>query len=111
MPVLDKNDKDAVARYNEFVRNSPFTHAMQDMNWADVKNNWTSNYIYIEEDGSITVADYKTDRIYGEGAVAEFKERHKQQLSYYKKAVERICLKHVGKCELYSFCLGRSIVL
>ena len=56
MPVLDKNDKDAVARYNEFVRNSPFTHAMQDMNWADVKNNWTSDYIYTEEDGNITAA-------------------------------------------------------
>ena len=65
-----------------------------------------------EEDGSITVADYKTDRIYGgEQAVAEFKARHERQLSYYKKAVERIALMPVGKCELYSFCLGRSVVL
>lgn len=64
-----------------------------------------------EEDGSITVADYKTDRIFGENAVAEFKARHERQLSYYKKAVERISLMKVGKCELYSFCLGRSVVL
>ena len=65
-----------------------------------------------EEDGSVTVVDYKTDRIYGgEDAVAEFKERHAMQLSYYKKAVERIALMPVGKCELYSFCLGRSVVL
>ena len=64
-----------------------------------------------EEDGSITVADYKTDRVYGEGAVTEFKARHAMQLSYYKKAVERIALLPVGKCELYSFCLGRSVVL
>ena len=56
MPVLDQNDKDAVVRFNEFVRSSPFTHAMQDMNWADVKNNWTSDYVYIEEDGRITAA-------------------------------------------------------
>ena len=64
-----------------------------------------------EEDGSITVVDYKTDRIYGADAVTEFKERHALQLSYYKKAVERIALMPVGKCELYSFCLGRSAVL
>ena len=64
-----------------------------------------------EEDGSITVADYKTDRVYGADAVTEFKARHALQLSYYKKAVERIALMKVGKCELYSFCLGRSVVL
>lgn len=64
-----------------------------------------------EEDGSITVADYKTDRIYGDNGIAEFKKRHELQLSYYKKAVERISLMPVGNCELYSFCLGKSVSL
>ena len=56
MPILNKNDKDAVAGYNEFVRSSPHTHTMQDMSWAEVKNNWSSDYIYLEENGKITAA-------------------------------------------------------
>ena len=63
-----------------------------------------------EEDGSITVVDYKTDRI-RQSDTEEFKDRHRRQLGYYKTAVERITLKSVGKCELYSFCLKRSVVL
>ncbi len=63
-----------------------------------------------EEDGSITVVDYKTDRIRRDG-IDEFRNRHRRQLGYYKTAVERITLKTVGKCELYSFCLGRSVIL
>ena len=56
MPILNKNDQAAVERYNAFVRNSSFTHTMQDMNWAKVKNNWDSEYIYLEENGEITAA-------------------------------------------------------
>lgn len=56
MPILDKSDKNAVERYNTFVRTSPYTHTMQDMNWAKVKNNWESEYIYLEKDGEITAA-------------------------------------------------------
>ena len=63
-----------------------------------------------EEDGSITVVDYKTDRIRHD-EVGEFKDRHRRQLGYYKTAAGRITLKTVGKCELYSFCLGISVVL
>ena len=63
-----------------------------------------------EEDGKITVVDYKTDRV-SYNAVDEFRERHRRQLGYYKTATERITLKTVGKCELYSFCLGRSVIL
>ncbi len=65
-----------------------------------------------EKDGTLTVADYKTDRVYPEDAsVAGFAERHRRQLSYYKTAVERIARRPVGRCELYSFSLGRSVVL
>ena len=65
-----------------------------------------------EKDGTLTVADYKTDRVYPKDAsVAEFADRHRRQLSYYKTAVERIARRPVGRCELYSFSLGRSVVL
>ena len=64
-----------------------------------------------EEDGTLTVVDYKTDRVRGYGAEEELKNRYKLQLSYYKTALQRISLTEVGKCELYSFCLGRSVSL
>lgn len=56
MPILDKNDPVKVREYEEFVKNSPFGHAMQDMKWAEVKNNWISEYVYLEEGGRITAA-------------------------------------------------------
>lgn len=56
MPVLDKADKNKCEEYEKFVRNSPFTHAMQAPAWAKVKNNWISEYVYLEEDGKITAA-------------------------------------------------------
>ena len=45
MPVLDKADKAKCDEYEAFVRNSPYTHTMQDMNWAKVKNNWENEYV------------------------------------------------------------------
>ena len=46
MPILDKENASKVKEYEEFVKNSPFTHAMQAPAWAKVKNNWmTKTYI------------------------------------------------------------------
>lgn len=50
---LDKNDRDKVEAYNDFVRKSPFGNLCQDTNWAKVKNTWDSVYFYLEEDGEI----------------------------------------------------------
>lgn len=60
------------------------------------------------EDGTLTVLDYKTDRI-REDDLDEFVERHRSQLSYYKDALERLTKRKVSKTVLYSFCLGRKI--
>lgn len=63
-----------------------------------------------EEDGTVTVCDYKTDRIgKSREAVAAFADRHRLQLTYYKKALERITKKKVGRLVLYSFCIGREV--
>ena len=56
MPILDKADINKVRAYQEFVQNSPYTHAMQAPAWAKVKNNWINEYVYLEEDGKITAA-------------------------------------------------------
>ncbi len=65
---------------------------------------------YENENGSITIADYKTDYIKNTPADIEaFKRKHKNQISYYKVAIERITGKPVEKITLYSFCLNKEI--
>lgn len=54
MPLVE-NSKD-LERYNEFVRNSEFAKPFQDTQWAKVKDNWTSDYVYIEENKQIIAA-------------------------------------------------------
>lgn len=56
MPILDKNDSAKVQEYEDFVKNSPFGYATQDMQWAKVKSNWISEYVYLKENGKITAA-------------------------------------------------------
>ncbi len=57
MPILDKANPEEVRRYNNFVRNSPYTTAIQqDMNWALVKEGWDDKQVYIEKEGIIVAA-------------------------------------------------------
>ncbi len=53
MPILNKNDPAALERYNAFARSSPYANATQDTAWAQVKNDWQSEYVYLEEKGEI----------------------------------------------------------
>lgn len=52
MPILNKEDKKEVLRYENFLKknNAP---AMQDIKWSKVKNNWENEIIYLEENGEI----------------------------------------------------------
>lgn len=57
MPVVDKNNLAELEKYESFIKSSPYGHFMQSVNWAKVKNNWESDYIYLEdEDGNIIAA-------------------------------------------------------
>ena len=56
MPVLDKSNAADVARYENFIKSSPYGRATQDMNCSQVKNNWESDYVYLEENGEIIAA-------------------------------------------------------
>lgn len=56
MPILDKSNKDLIKKYEEFVETSSYGKYMQSMNWANVKNNWESDYVYIEENDDIIAA-------------------------------------------------------
>ena len=66
--------------------------------------------MFENDDGTLTLLDYKTDRINdNEREIASFVDRHKTQLQYYKIAVERITGKKVTDTVLYSFALRRDI--
>ena len=57
MPILDLSNREAVVRYEEFVASSPYGHVMQSLNWAKVKDNWDSDYVYLQDDaGNITAS-------------------------------------------------------
>lgn len=56
MPILDKNNKEQVDKYNNFVKNYPGASVMQDLNWSKVKNLWKQEAVYIEKDGKIVAA-------------------------------------------------------
>ena len=64
----------------------------------------------IEEDGELTVIDYKTDRVRGD-AVYERAELYRSQLSAYASAMERMTGKPVRECVLYFLDCGKAIKL
>ena len=66
-----------------------------------------------EDDGSLTIVDYKTDaRRRGEGdreLAARLADKHSAQLSYYRRAAEEVFRKPVNRTVIYSFALGGEI--
>ncbi len=73
--------------------------------------------IYKDEDGKYHLVDYKTDRLTKEEmqnpSLAEKKlvERHKNQLTVYKKVCEEIIGEPFATVSVYSLPLGRSILI
>lgn len=56
MPVLDKDNSAALARYRRFVEQSPYGTLYQDPRWRAVKAEWESAFVYLERGGEITAA-------------------------------------------------------
>ncbi len=63
---------------------------------------------YFEENGSIVLIDYKTDKV-KEGQEDRLKERYRSQIEYYKKTLEKITGMEVVQSYLYSFALNKEI--
>lgn len=59
--------------------------------------------------GTITLLDFKTDRVKEAGGEEILLSRHGEQMRLYKMAVEAITKKKVSEMLLYSFSLGREI--
>lgn len=56
MPILDKNNKEQVGKYLDFIRNSKYRTLTQDLNWSNVKWDWENEQVYTENNGEITAA-------------------------------------------------------
>lgn len=56
MPIIDPANLGELARYERFVRTSPYAAATQDTGWSEVKSNWTPLYVYLEERGEMIAA-------------------------------------------------------
>ncbi|MBO4283347.1 MAG: UvrD-helicase domain-containing protein [Clostridia bacterium] len=70
--------------------------------------------VFTSAEGELVLLDYKTDRLRGganasESVLAEFTDRHRDQLRYYSIALERILGKKPDRILLYPLCLGRPI--
>ncbi len=61
---------------------------------------------YFEEEGELVIVDYKTDRI---KHPLELVSRYKEQLKYYKEALERLTQKRVKEMILYSYALNQPV--
>ena len=64
--------------------------------------------VFFEEEGKIIVADYKTDVV---KSPEELIQRYQVQLDYYGEALARLTGKEVCEKIIYSFALGREIML
>lgn len=68
--------------------------------------------LYIQEDDEITIVDYKTDRVrFGKAGEEELIKRYHIQLDYYAKALEQLTGLTVKQKIIYSFTLGKQILL
>ena len=76
---------------------------------ADVLVQGVIDLFYENDDGTYTVVDFKTDRVFGDDAESVLIERHREQLMYYKRAVEEMTGCEVKNTYIYSFSLMREI--
>lgn len=53
MPVLNKENKEEVERYKEFLNKSKYTRLTQTIEWSIVKKNWSNEIVYLEENEEI----------------------------------------------------------
>ncbi len=75
-------------------------------NGGDVLLQGVIDCFFAGPDGTMTVVDYKTDRV---REASELKTRHALQLACYRYAVEAITGKRVAGTSIWSFCLGREV--
>ncbi|MDO5026319.1 MAG: peptidoglycan bridge formation glycyltransferase FemA/FemB family protein [Tissierellia bacterium] len=54
MPLVETEEQ--LKKYKEFLKDNPYAKPMQDPAWGQVKNNWTQDLVYVEENKQIIAA-------------------------------------------------------
>ena len=62
-------------------------------------------------DGTLSILDFKTDRVNKKDGEAILVKRHGDQLRLYKTALEKLTGKSVSRLFLYSFSLSKAIMI
>ena len=66
---------------------------------------------FIEEDGQLTVIDYKTDRLKNRAEAEARAAFYAPQIGAYARALTRICRKPVRECVLYFLSVGEAVTV
>ncbi len=69
----------------------------------------TIDCFFVEEDGTVVLLDYKTDRAKTRDDAVRVAERYKVQLKYYKRALSKILDRAVDECYLYFMDCGEIV--
>lgn len=91
-------------RFNVFLPAEPILKKEGEVLVQGVIDAWFEN-----ADGTITLLDFKTDRVKPDDGEEILLSRHGEQMRLYKTAVEAITKKEVSEMLLYSFSLGREV--
>ena len=54
--ILDTNNASELKRYDAFLKSNEHSFLTQDRAWAKIKNNWSEDYVYLEDNGDIIAA-------------------------------------------------------
>ena len=95
-------------RYNVLLPASLLTERM-DLEGESVLVQGVVDCLYEDKDGNMVLVDYKTDSVTEENYRQVLLSRHKNQLTYYKKACEMMLEKPISKVLLYSVPLGKCV--
>ena len=66
---------------------------------------------FFEEDGELTIVDYKTDRLKTRAEAERRAAFYAGQLRSYARALTRICRKPVRECALYFLSVGETVIV
>lgn len=88
---------------------SAFAGAADGSDNRDILVQGVIDLFFRNSDGSYTVVDFKTDRVFGAHAEQTLIDRHKVQLSYYCRAVSEMTCCRVRDAYLYSFALSKAV--
>lgn len=66
---------------------------------------------FFEENGQIVLIDYKNNRLWGQKTADTLKKQYEIQMKLYKKALEKSTGKEVKEVYLYSFALGKALLM